>query len=355
MEKSFWTSADIKQFFKMDQRGKSINSLYNAESKDEIPKAQRIQRGKVSVRQWAIQDIPSIGSKFGFLPKNKQPKVICKYIQKGGVLKTTSTFNEARVFALNGLKTLVIGLDFECSITDIISPRSDIQTLEDDHSYSGLYHLFYENASIEEVVQKTSLPTLDIIPETHDLVRLEKNLSSEKRREYLFRDKLIPKLKNYDIIIFDNGPSWNYLIENALTASNIVICPLGCNLLSYNASATNFNSIIEFQKDMKLNDQDIIMYATLLDRSSLAQQIYAQYLSSFSKYIIPIPIRTSVKGQEAILEGKSMMEYMPKSGLAQDYYELVLEVWNKITKGDVVKTVRKSNSNANIKEEAMEA
>lgn len=355
MEKSYWTSADIKQFFRMDQRGKSINSLYNAESKNEIPKAERIQRGKVSVRQWAIEDIPFIGSKFGFLPKNKKQKVICKYIQKGGVLKTTSTFNEARVFALNGLKTLVIGLDFECSITDIVSPRNDIQTLEDDQSYSGLYHFFYENASIDEVVQKTSLPTLDIIPETHDLVRLEKNLSTEKRREYLFRDKLIPLLKNYDIIIFDNGPSWNYLIENALTASNTVICPLGCNLLSYNASETNFNSIIEFQEDMKLKDQDIVMYATLLDRSSLAQQIYAQYLSSFSKYIIPIPIRTSVKGQEAILDGKSMMEFMPKSGLAQDYYELILEVWSRITKGEVVKPSRKTSSHSSMKEEAVEA
>jgi len=89
------------------------------------------------------------------------------------------------------------------------------------------------------------LPTLDIIPETHELVLLEKMLSKENRREYIFKDKLIPKLKNYDVIIFDNGPSWNYLIENALTTSDVIICPLGCNLLSYNASGTNFGSILE--------------------------------------------------------------------------------------------------------------
>lgn len=347
MENDFWTSVDIKQFFKLDERNKSINSIYNAEAKGDIPKAERISRGKVNVRTWTIEDIPKIGEKFGFLPKNRSQKILCKYIQKGGVLKTTSTFNEARIFALNGLKTLVIGLDFECSITEIIQPRKDIQTLGDGETYSGLYHYFYEKAPIKDIIIKTNLPTLDIIPETHDLVILEKALNREKRREYLFKDKLIPFLQEYDIIIFDNGPSWNHLIENALVASDVVISPLGCNLLSYNASQTNFDSITDFQQDMNLKKQEIIMYATLLERTSLSQQIYAQYLSNFSKYIIPIPIRASVKGQEAILAGQSLLEYLPKNPLAQDYYELIIGVWERIAK----EITPKSNKKATVKTE----
>lgn len=353
MEQKYWTPANIKQFFKFDQRKKSINTLYTAEAENEIPIAERIIKGQVESRHWREEDIPKIGEKFGFLPKNRIQKVICKYIQKGGVLKTTSTFNEARIFALNGLKTLIIGLDFECSITDIVKPKHDIQTLEDNEVYSGLYHFFYEKASIEEIICKTSLPTLDIIPETHDLVRLDKNIASETRRECLFKDKLIPKLKDYDVIIFDNGPSWNYLIENALTASNVVIAPLGCNLLSYNAAQTNFQSIEEFQSKMSeiIKDQEIIMYATLLDRNSLSQQIFAQYLSTFTDKIIDIPIRTSVKVQEAIVLGLSLMEYMPKNPLAQDYYELIQEVWKRITKGDVITKATKKRLKDNPDED----
>lgn len=350
MEQKYWTPANIKQFFRFDQRKKSINSVYNAEADNEIPIAERILKGHAEYRQWKEEDIPKIGEKFGFLPKNNVQKVICKYIQKGGVLKTTSTFNEARIFALNGLKTLIIGLDFECSITDIVKPKNDIQTLEDNEIYSGLYHFFYEKASIDEIISKTSLPTLDIIPETHDLVRLDKNIASETRRECLFKDKLIPKLKDYDVIIFDNGPSWNYLIENALTASNVVIAPLGCNLLSYNAAQTNFQSIEDFQSKMSevIKEQEIIMYATLLDRNSLSQQIFAQYLSTFADKIIDIPIRTSVKVQEAIVLGQSMMEYMPKNPLAQDYYELIQEIWKRITKGDVLtKSIKKRQKDNN--------
>lgn len=356
MEEKLWTSADIKQFFKLDQRNKSINSIYNAEAKGDIPKAERILRGKVSVRKWKESDIPLIGEKFGFLSKCKTQKVICKYIQKGGVLKTSSTFNEARSFALNGLKTLVIGLDFECSITDIIKPKHEIETLDQDETYSGLYNFFYENAPIEEVITKTSLPTLDIIPENHYLVKLEKNIASESNREFLFLHKLLPKLKNYDVIIFDNGPSWNYLIENAINASDIIVSPLGCNLLSYNAANTNFNSIEEYTITMEkfVSRPKIIMYATLLDRNSLSQQIYAQYLSNFADKIIPIPIRTSVKGQEAILLGRSMMEYMPKSSFAQDYYELITEMWQRILKSDDVKLTQKTATKKSNKELVLE-
>lgn len=330
MDREYWTSVDLKQFFRFDERSKSINSVYNAETREEIPVAERISRGKIQVRKWALEDIPKIGKKFGFLTQNKAQKVLCKYIQKGGVLKTTTTFNEARIFALNGIKTLVVGLDFECSITDVIQPRDNIVTLSEDKRSLGLYHLFYDGAPIKDVIKKTSLPTLDIIPETHELVLLEKMLSKESRREYLFKDKLLPKLKEYDVIIFDNGPSWNYLIENAITASDVIVCPLGCNLLSYNASGTNFESILDFQKAMHLKNQKIIMYATLLERSSLSQQIYAQYLSTFAEYIIAVPIRTSVKGQESLLSGKSTLEYLPKSSLSDDYYELITELWARI-------------------------
>lgn len=331
MKKEYLTSADIKKLYRIDERYKSIQTIYKAEERGEIPKAKRISRGKVEVRNWSISQLPDIGKRFGFLKKSKKQHIICKYIQKGGVLKTTTSFYEARTLALNGIKTLVIGLDFECSITDIILPKTEILTLEENKETLGLYQFFAEGAKINEVIKKTLLPTLDIIPETHDLVVLEKWLNHQTRREYIFKDKLMPLLTEYDVIIFDNGPSWNRLIENSLTASDTVILPLGCNLLAYNASKTNLGSLFEFQEKMGLKAQNIIMIPTLLERSTLSQQIYAQYLTRFSEHIIPIPIRTSVKAQEALVLEQTILEYAPSSSLSQDYYELIKLLWEKIT------------------------
>lgn len=50
----------------------------------------------------------------------------------------------------------------------------------------GLFHFFEENADISDVIAKTDLPTLDIIPETHELNLLENILRNKQRREYCF-------------------------------------------------------------------------------------------------------------------------------------------------------------------------
>lgn len=333
MEKKNWTSAEIRALYRIDDRYKSIQTLYNAEERGEIPTAERVPRGKIQVRNWTLEQLPAIGRKFGFLEHPQKQQAICKFIQKGGVLKTTTSFNEARLLALNGIRTLIIGLDSECSITDIILPKPQVVTLRDNQPLIGLYHLFAENAPLKDVIRKTSIPTLDIIPETHDLVILDKWLNQQKRREYIFKDRLLPLLSEYDAIIFDNGPSWNHLIENSVTASNSIVCPLGCNLLAYNASETNLSSIFEFQKEMGLTNQNIIMFATLLDRTTLSQQIFAQYLSRLGDYMLHLPIRISIKSQEALVCKQTILEYAPSSSVAQEYYELIIAIWKIILHG----------------------
>ena len=341
MGKMSWTSSEIFKLYRMDERHKSIQTLYNAEERGEIPKATRVPRGKIQVRHWSVEQLPLIGKKFGFLPSVDKQVIISKYIQKGGVLKTTTSFNEARMYALNGQKTLVIGQDFECSITDIILPKQEPSKLDEDEKRLGLYHFFVENAPLKKVIQKTSLPTLDIIPETHDLVVLDKWLAQQNRREYTYFDRLLPLLQEYDVIIFDNGPSWSHLIENSIVCANALISPLGCNLLAYNASETNLSTIFEFQEIMGIKNQQLVMYSTLLDRNSLSQQIYAQYLNKFSDYMVAIPIRKTVKGEEALIHQQTILEYAPKTQFAEDYYQLIQAIWHVITEQKTIKDIHK--------------
>ena len=336
MEKQFWTSSELHNLFLLNEKI-SRQTLLNAEERGEIPKAERVPRGKIQVRQWKLEQIPEIGARFGFLKKPKKQKVVCVYTPKGGVLKTTYSYNFARMLALNGLKTLIIGLDIQCSVTNYALPRPKFESLEEFESLKkqnlrrlGLYHYLFEKASLDDVIQHTTLPTLDIIPETPDLNVLEKKLRLEPRREYLFKDKLISELSDYDVIIFDNSPSWNQLVECALTASKTIISPIGCDIETYEALETNLSIVFEFQDVMKLEWDNFFLIPTLLEKTNLSQQIYGVYVNSYGNKIVPIPIRRSVKGQEARVLYLSVIEYEPKSTLAQDYYELIRDLWSKI-------------------------
>ncbi|HCX3330803.1 TPA: ParA family protein [Legionella bozemanae] len=330
MEQLTWTNSDIRKLFKMDNRFKSIQTLYNAEDRGEIPIAEREPRGKVSTRLWKLEQLPEIGKRFGFLKTPLEQKILCTYMQKGGVYKTTTSYNRARTLALNGMKVLLIGLDPECSVTDIIIPQQELNRLDDFEQGIGLFHYFVEGAPLKDIIRPTSLPTLDFIPETHDLVKLNKWMTHEKRREYIFQDKLIHSLSDYDVVIFDNSPTWNHLVENSILVSSAVIMPLGCSLLAYNASATNMQNIWDFQEVMKLTNQKLIMFSTALERSSLSQQINATYLTRYVDYMITTPIRKSVKWEEALMSKQTILEYALGSPQAEEYYHLITEEWARI-------------------------
>jgi chromosome partitioning protein len=332
MEKQFWSNSDIHRLFKL--KVKSRQTLLNAEERGEIPKAKRVPRGNTLVRQWTLEQLPQIGERFGFLKKPEGQQVLCFYTAKGGVLKTTLAYSLARILALNNIKTLLIGLDIQCSITDIALPPIEVESLDDIANQNfGLYHHLYEKTPLKKIIKSTSLPTLSIIPETTDLNVLEKKLRVEPRREYLFKDKLIPQLQEYDVIIFDNGPSWNQLIENALTTSNTIISPIGCDIGTYQALQTNLNTLFEFQKAMKIEWDNFFLAPTLLEKTKLSQQIYGAYLNQYADKIVSTPIRRGVKGQEAILLRQSAIEHDPTSSLAQDYFELTQELWGRILCG----------------------
>lgn len=336
MEKQFWSNSDIHRLFRLDIKVKSRQTLLNAEERGEIPKANRVARGSTLVRQWSLEQLPDIGERFGFLRKPGKQQIICVYTAKGGVLKTTLAYSLARILALNGIKTIVIGLDIQCSITDIALPPTEVESLDDfKNQYFGLYHYLFDKTPLDKIIKATSLPTLSIIPETTDLNVLEKKLRLEPRREYLFRDKLIPQLKDYDVILFDNGPSWNQLIENALTTSNTIISPIGCDIGTYQALQTNLNTLFEFQSVMKLDWENFFLVPTLLEKTKLSQQIYGAYLNQYTDKVVPTPVRRGVKGQEAILLKQSAIEHDPTTPLAQDYFELSQELWNRmLLKGD---------------------
>ena len=336
MEKN-WRSAEIHKLFRLQGKIKSRQTLFNAENRNEIPKAKRIPRGKQLIRQWDTSQLPAIGSKFGFLKPPKRQQVICVSTGKGGILKSNMVFNLSRGLAFNSIKTLVIGLDIQKSITGMLIPqKKKIKSLDEiSDAPLSIYHLIYEKAALKEVILKTDLPTLDVIPETTDLNSLEKKLRLEIRKEYSFRDKLLPLFKDYQVIIWDNSPNWNSLIECSLVASNHILTPIGCDVGTYEALNSNLNTVSDFQNAMKIDWDTFTLIPTLLEKTKLSQQIYVAYLNRFKDDVLNTPIRRAIVGQESSVLSMSVLEHDPMGNLGQDYYDFITTYWDRILKSEI--------------------
>lgn len=325
------TPNKILKLFRSD---KTKHALFKSEETGLIPKAERIKWGKHFVRAWSHSDLPTIGKTYGFLPAPSAQKIISIYTAKGGVLKTTFSYNLARILAINGIKTLVIGLDVQCSITDLLSPVQKEENIENLHPINGLYEATKSSAdggvSIENIIKISDIPTLHYIPETVNLNKLEQRIRDEKKREY-FLARFTEFFKdNYDVIIFDNSPNWNFLIQNSLAAANVVISPMGCDVGTYRAVNQNIQLINDFKSDMDLEWKNFIIIPTLLENTKLSLQIVSQYNTLYPELITKASIRRAVKGQESLLQNCSVIESDPSSPLANDYYDVITEIWTKI-------------------------
>ena len=345
-----WTTTQISKIFRIKDRYKSRQTLINAEEKGLIPTAERASRGKISVRLWPMEQLPDIGREFGFMEAPKKQVIASIYFPKGGVLKSTLSYTLARIAALNGIKTLVIGQDVQCTITDLILPEEEYDNMEQartNDATKGLFHHLIEGAPLGEVIRETDIPTLHIIPETSDLNLLEKKIRDKTRREFYYLDNLIPKLDDYDLIIFDNGPNWNMLVENCLTACNNVISPVGCDWNSFKAVERNLSMLEEYRDAVKTSWHNYFLVPTLLETNKLSQQIYGAYLTNFAGQVIEHPIRRTIKGQEALVMGGSIFEYDPSSPLANDYYDLVKKMWSQMA-GEATQPLETSSINNKI-------
>lgn len=330
-EKGF-SVGDVEKIFHLKEKINSRQTLLNLEERGEIPKATRVGRGKggkIQQRVWSSSDLVGIGEKLGFLQKPTKQHRIVFNISKGGNLKTSQSFNWCRMLALSGIKVLAIPLDIQKSFTKLVSNELEVEDISQVQEEGlGLYHLLFEGATLEQVVQKTDLPTLDFLPETSELNILEKRLRLENRKEYFFLDRLVPKLKDYDVIVWDTAPSFSSLIENALVASTEIVSPIGCEVGTYQVLNDYLEILAEFFEIMKIEPAHYFV-PVLLDKNKISQQIYGAYLSRYSDKIIATPIRRSVIAQEASVMRQSVFEYSPDSPLASDQYEAITEFWKR--------------------------
>ncbi|MEI7441070.1 MAG: AAA family ATPase, partial [bacterium] len=126
----------------------SNTSFAKAAAKGNIPAPERTGGGAVTRREWKLEDIPSIGERYGFLNSHISPTSMAIFTTKGGVLKTTLALNIARMAALHNVKTCVVGLDVQGDVSATLGHQLDLdscnslkEAVQEIIKVKGLSHL----------------------------------------------------------------------------------------------------------------------------------------------------------------------------------------------------------------------
>src|SRR5712671_4339312 len=149
-------------------------------------------------------------------------RVVAVCNQKGGVGKTTTTINLGAALAEFGRRVLLVDFDPQGAL----SVGLGIQPHELD---ATVYNLLMERAAgPSEVVIKTSVAGMELLPSNIDLSGAEVQLVHEVGREFVLGGVLEPLLPDYDIVLIDCQPSLGLLTVNALACADGILVPLEC-------------------------------------------------------------------------------------------------------------------------------
>ena len=149
-------------------------------------------------------------------------KILAVCNQKGGVGKTTTTINLGAALAEYGRRVLLVDFDPQGALSVGLGVHP--HQLE-----TTIYNVIMENdTAVPDVIRKTMVDDMDLLPSNIDLSAAEVQLVSEVAREQTLLRVLADVRSEYDYILIDCQPSLGLLTVNAVTAEQGVVIPLEC-------------------------------------------------------------------------------------------------------------------------------
>ncbi len=240
--------------------------------------------------------------------------------QKGGVAKTTTAVNLSACLAEANKKVLLIDIDPQGNASSGLGvDRYAIRQC--------IYDVLVNEVPIHEVILKTDISGLDILPATIQLAGAEIELANSVSREIRLKSSLKNIKEQYDYIFIDCPPSLGLLTLNALTAADGVIIPIQCEYYALEGLGQLMNTINLIQKHLNTQLEISGIVLTMFDaRTNLSIQVVDEVKEHFKGKVFSTIIPRNVRLSEAPSHGQPITRYDIKSKGAQVYIDLAREV-----------------------------
>jgi chromosome partitioning protein len=244
--------------------------------------------------------------------------------QKGGVGKTTTAINLSAALAQRGKKVLLTDLDPQANSTISFMDSREIET--------SVYDMLVEpTIRFDDVVRKTKIEGLDLLPSRLNLAKLEGKLVGELDAPFRLKDKLDPIADLYDLVIIDTPPTLGLITVNALVSATHLIIPIQSSYFALEGTDDLLETIerIKARPNPQLEVLGVVI--TLHDRrTTLSRDIFDQICQVFGDKVFKTTISKSVRLEESPAYRESIFTFAPHSSGAIEYSKLCDEVIRRV-------------------------
>lgn len=218
-------------------------------------------------------------------------KIISFAADKGGVGKTTLTYNYGEWLANQGKKVLLVDLDQQCNLSqtyDVMDLKTNVGNI-----FSGK-----GETNIHQVKQNLSL-----IAGNMHLDDIQASIQTNPNKNmllYMWMYDHVKEINQFDFILFDCHPDFSIATKNAIIVSNDVISPII-------PSEYGFTSKFDMESRFEALKKEAIDFTTR--KSYVTAKLY------FLENMIENNTNASREFQKALKQDKTIVAIIPKKQL----------------------------------------